>query len=499
MILRVQVPPMNFGKQPIGVDISEGVSARGLEPHAGRKWPIHYDSVEPLAIVTDLATIIFTSVFSGFSYHLQEWDTPGDISKYLGSAILVSILFISLMKIRGMYRPTELLVLRNQIRAVCLAWIGVFLLLAGTVFALKIGNEISRGANMLFAIFGLIALIVHRGVLRDLLRKGLAGRRFSGRNIVLITDHSQMGDASLTQTLTGLGFCVKGNFIFPPPGADSRHRARVVAKVIEHTRGSDVEEIVVGADPNRWSELRALVAELRVLPFPVSFVPLGTASEIFRRPYRELGNAICVELQRGPLTSIEHVAKRCIDVLISGVALAAFLPLLAIVAFAIKLDSPGPILFRQKRCGFNGRCFQIYKFRTMSVLEDGPSIIQVQFADKRLTRLGALLRRTSIDELPQLFNVLEGTMSLVGPRPHAVAHDNQFDKMVRNYAFRRRVKPGLTGWAQVNGCRGPTPTAASIERRVEYDLWYIDNWSLKLDFAILLQTPIEILLGRNAY
>src|SRR6266404_6516687 len=423
---------MNFVKQPIGVEISDGVSVHGLDeqPYGGRKWPIHYDSVELLAIVIDFATIVFASVFSGLLYHFQEPGMPGDVGKSLGSGILVSALFISLMKMRGMYRPTELLVLRNQMRAVCLTWIGVFLLLAGTVFALKIGNEISRGANMLFAIFGLIALVVHRGVVRDLLTKGLAGRRFAGRNIVLITDHSQMGDASLTQTLTGLGFCVKGNFIFPPPGADSRHRARVVAKVIAHTRGSDVEEIVVGADPNRWSELRALVAELRVLPFPVSFVPLGTDSEIFRQPYRELGNAICVELQRGPLTLSEYAAKRCIDVLIGGVALAALLPLLAIVAFAIKLDSPGPILFRQKRCGFNGRCFQIRKFRTMSVLEDGPSIIQAQFADKRVTGLGAWLRRTSIDELPQLLNVLDGSMSLVGPRPHAVAHDNQFDMVV---------------------------------------------------------------------
>jgi putative colanic acid biosynthesis UDP-glucose lipid carrier transferase len=491
---------MNFVKQPIGVDRPDGDSARGLaeQPHGGRKWPIHYDSVGPLAIVADLATIVLASVFSSFSYHLQESGTHGDVGKSLGSAILVSALFISLMKIRGMYRPTELLVLRNQIHAVCLAWTSVFLLLAGTVFALKIGNEISRGASMLFAMFGLIALIVHRSVLRDLVAKGLAGRRFSGRNIVLITDHSQMG-ASLIHTLTGLGFRVEGHFIFPPPGADSRRRERVIAKVIEHIRGSDVEEIVVGADPNRWSELRTLVAELRVLPLPVSFVPLGTASEIFRRPSRELGSAICVELQRGPLTSFEYAAKRCVDALFAGVGLTALVPLLAIVAVAIKFDSPGPILFRQKRCGFNGRCFQIYKFRTMSVLEDGPSVIQARFADERVTRLGAWLRRTSIDELPQLLNVLDGSMSLVGPRPHAVAHDNQFDKIVRNYAFRRRVKPGLTGWAQVNGCRGPTPTAASIERRVEYDLWYIDNWSLRLDFAILLQTPIEILRGHNAY
>jgi len=187
------------------------------------------------------------------------------------------------------------------------------------------------------------------------------------------------------------------------------------------------------------------------------------------------------------------------DVTLAGMAVIALLPLLAIVALAIKLDSPGPVFFRQQRCGFNGRSFRIYKFRTMSVLEDGPSIVQAQLGDKRFTRLGSWLRRTSIDELPQLLNVLNGTMSLVGPRPHAVAHDNEFDKVVRNYAFRRRVKPGLTGWAQVNGCRGPTPTHASIEQRVEFDLWYIDNWSLSLDISILLRTPIELVRGDNAY
>jgi putative colanic acid biosynthesis UDP-glucose lipid carrier transferase len=135
----------------------------------------------------------------------------------------------------------------------------------------------------------------------------------------------------------------------------------------------------------------------------------------------------------------------------------------------------------------------------MSVLEDGSSVVQAQSVDARVTRVGRWLRRTSIDELPQLLNVLDGSMSLVGPRPHAMAHDNEFDRVVRNYAFRHRVKPGLTGWAQVHGYRGATPTTASVERRVEYDLWYIDNWSLRLDLAILLQTPIEVLRGRNAY
>jgi putative colanic acid biosynthesis UDP-glucose lipid carrier transferase len=492
---------MNFIERRIGVEVPDDVSARGLDelPLGERKWPIRYDSIEPLAVVADLATITLSSVISGFLYPLHEIGTPGDIGKSIGSAILVSVLFISVMKIRRMYGPTELLNLRNQVRGVCLAWISVFLLLAGTVFALKIGSELSRGTSLLFATFGLVGLIVHRIAMKELLTNGLAGRKFSCRNIVLITDQSQLGDPSLTQTLTGLGFRMQGHFILPPPDAGSGHREKLATRVIEHIRGSDVEEIIVGADPNRWSDLRALVADLRVLPFPVNFVPVGAASEIFRRPSRELGSSICVELHRGPLTTIERAAKRFIDILVAGIALIALLPLLAIVAVAIKLDSPGPILFRQQRCGFNGRRFAIRKFRTMSVTEDGLSIIQARPVDCRVTRIGKWLRRTSIDELPQLLNVLDGSMSLVGPRPHAVAHDSQFDKVVWNYAFRQRVKPGLTGWAQVHGCRGPTPTAALIERRVEYDLWYIDNWSLRLDLAILLQTPIEVLRGRNAY
>jgi putative colanic acid biosynthesis UDP-glucose lipid carrier transferase len=166
---------------------------------------------------------------------------------------------------------------------------------------------------------------------------------------------------------------------------------------------------------------------------------------------------------------------------------------------AIKLTSRGPILFRQHRLGFNGRTFQICKFRTMTVLEDGSSVVQARAVDNRVTAVGKWLRRTSLDELPQLFNVLHGSMSLIGPRPHAVAHDNQFDKLVRNYGFRQCVKPGLTGWAQIHGFRGPTPTTELIERRVECDIWYIENWSFKLDLWILLRTPYEVLRGRNAY
>jgi putative colanic acid biosynthesis UDP-glucose lipid carrier transferase len=331
------------------------------------------------------------------------------------------------------------------------------------------------------------------------LAKGLAERRFSSRKVVLIADLEPAYELPFNHKLAAVGFHIAGNFALPPPGTSPNLRSRLIANVVEHIRGSDVEEVVVATDPKRWPELRTLAAELRVLPFPITFVPIGSTSEILHRPRRDFCDTACVELQRGPLSAAEQAAKRCIDVIGAGLGLIVMCPLLVAVAIAIKFDSKGPVLFSQHRFGFNGRCFQICKFRTMSVLEDGFSAVQARAADHRVTRIGRWLRRTSIDELPQLLNVLGGSMSLIGPRPHPIALDDQFDNVVRNYAFRRRVKPGLTGWAQIHGCRGPTPTTDHMARRVEHDLWYIDNWSLKLDLLILLQTPLEVLRGRNAY
>lgn len=490
---------MNFVKRDIDVAGNAAVSDLTEQPVAAHKWPISFDSVELISVVADVAVIFSASTLAGVIYHIEAYGTPGDILQYFGSAAVVSALFVSLMKSRRMYKPAALLALRNQLRTIFLLWTAVFLLLAGTVFALKVGSEVSRGTSLLFAVLGLTALTIHRIFWRNLLTKGMTNRCFSGRRIVLIADCSQRAETNLAQALTSLGFRLERHFTLPPPDRGNRHRADVISTAIECVRRSEVEEIIVGADLKHWTELRDLIAELRILPFPVNVIPVGAASEIFNQPSHELGNSVCVEVQRGPLTPVEYAAKRCIDIAAAGIGLLALLPLLAIVAIAIKLDSPGPVLFRQRRCGFNGRCFQIYKFRTMTVLEDGPAIAQAQCSDNRVTSLGKWLRRTSIDELPQLLNVLEGSMSLVGPRPHALAHDTHFDKVVRNYAFRHRVKPGLTGWAQVNGCRGPTPTPKDIERRVEHDLWYIDNWSFGLDLAILLQTIVEVMRSRNAY
>ncbi|MFC1459423.1 exopolysaccharide biosynthesis polyprenyl glycosylphosphotransferase [Microvirga arabica] len=192
-------------------------------------------------------------------------------------------------------------------------------------------------------------------------------------------------------------------------------------------------------------------------------------------------------------------AKRIMDIVLSILALVLLMPLLILVALLIKIDSQGPILFWQKRGGLYGRPFKILKFRTMSVLEDGHTIKQARKGDPRVTRIGKWLRRTSIDELPQLINVLRGEMSLVGPRPHAIAHDDYYRKIIRNYQLRQNVKPGITGWAQVNGARGETPEPASMRVRVDLDVWYVHRNTLLLDIKILWLTVIQVIRAPNAF
>jgi putative colanic acid biosynthesis UDP-glucose lipid carrier transferase len=459
------------------------------------KWPLRYDSIEYVALCADIATILFASVVSTFLCQAQSGSAAAsDLSNALGLALVSAACLVCLLKTQGLYRPAELLVLRSQMRAVWMAWTSLLLL----TWAVH-GFGSSQQAGTLFAVLGLGFLMAERWGVKTLLGRGLSGRKFASTNIVLVSDQPPSKNAGLSETLAIHGYCVRARFGLPPIGFGPASRRRLTARVIECIRTSELDQVVVEANPERWPELRAFVADLRVFPLPVVFVPVGRTSELLRHPTRSLGSAVCVELQRGPLTPLDCATKRMIDLFGAGLALTIFAPLLILAAIAVKLDSPGPIFFRQKRCGFNGRIFPIRKFRTMHVLEDGPAIRQAHQVDQRVTRVGKLLRRTSFDELPQLINVLDGSMSLVGPRPHAVAHDGEFDKLVRNYALRRRVKPGLTGWAQVHGCRGPTPTAVTIETRVQYDLWYIDNWSVRLDLAILLRTPIEVLRGRNAY
>lgn len=224
---------------------------------------------------------------------------------------------------------------------------------------------------------------------------------------------------------------------------------------------------------------------LEAMPRAVDFLPAGSETELVA------ANAN----QRWALRS----SKRFLDLVIAVPALIFLAPFLAALSLLIRWDSPGPSLFRQTRLGHRGRPFAIFKFRTMTVLENGPIVEQARPDDARTTRIGRWLRAFSLDELPQLINVVKGEMSLVGPRPHALAHDRLYARLISHYALRQSVKPGITGWAQIHGLRGATPTVEAMSRRVDHDAWYADHASLALDIKILLRTPLEVIRRRNAY
>jgi putative colanic acid biosynthesis UDP-glucose lipid carrier transferase len=245
--------------------------------------------------------------------------------------------------------------------------------------------------------------------------------------------------------------------------------------------------------------IEELLKELRDTTASVYFVPNIFAFDLVQARCVEINGMPAFSICDSPLQGMSGFWKRVFDVALASIALGLLLPLLLTVALAIKRSSSGPILFKQRRYGLNGEEIVIYKFRSMTVSEDGPVVAQATEKDPRITPLGAFLRRTSLDELPQILNVLEGKMSFVGPRPHAVAHNEEYRKLINGYMIRHKVRPGITGWAQINGLRGETPTVDKMHRRVQYDLDYLKNWSLWLDLKIIARTALIVLNDRNAY
>jgi Undecaprenyl-phosphate glucose phosphotransferase len=495
---------MNYVKRNFSAPKS--VALGPLNPPAQLRWTIPYRAIVPLAMAIDALAIFAASILSSFVYHAQVLGMANRFGQSIGFAAVVAALFIAFAKSRHLYTLTELLNFKAQARKIAALWIAIFLFLTAIAFIMKIGGDFSRGATLSFAISGLAILIASRASWRIYLADGLAVRRFAGRKVVVISEESELDgeesgldDHVLLEALVRHGLQIVSHFVLPVNHAIDKRGKEIITKTIASVRGSNVEEIVVSAKLERWPELKDLLTELRVLPLPVNLVPTGPMAELFHLASHTIGNEVTIELQRGPRTLTERAVKRVVDVTIALLGLIMFSPILLIAAVAIKLDSRGPVIFRQWRCGFNGRPFQILKFRTMSVMEDGDFVAQAKPNDIRNTRVGNWLRRTSIDELPQLLNVLRGSMSIVGPRPHATAHDDKFETLVGNYPYRQHVKPGLTGWAQVHGRRGETRTVADIEQRLKFDLWYINNWNLTLDFRIMFMTMFEVIRGRNAY
>jgi Undecaprenyl-phosphate glucose phosphotransferase len=474
---------------------------RGWEAASSRndqRWSIPYSSIPAIVIGFDVFLLITISTLTGALYSFLQ-ETSADLARYAATAIVFAAIFVPVSHNRSLYSPSALLNYKSQVRNILAIWTMTFLIFGGVAFALKVGSDFSRGAVLLFAVVGLTVIFLHRVLWRLIIQRALDVGTFRGRkSILLCMDESPWeGDtsANIVRDLLRHGYEVVRLFYL---SADAS-KEQLLDQVVEYTRGSDIEQIFLSADVQRWSQNGHLAEELGVLPLPLTLLPDECTAALFQRPSWQFGSTVGVEFSRAPLGVAERFLKRVLDIVCSVVGIIALLPVFFVVALAIKLDSPGPVLFMQTRHGFNGKRFKILKFRTMTVLEDGAMISQAVRGDSRVTRIGGWLRKTSLDEIPQFFNVLNGDMSVVGPRPHAVAHDNHYADLISRYAFRHHVKPGITGWAQIRGCRGETPTVRSMKERVDHDIWYIDNWSLLLDLHIIVRTVVEVMRTRNAY
>jgi Undecaprenyl-phosphate glucose phosphotransferase len=472
--------------------------ARQWQSRTEQRWSIRYSSIPAIVGAFDVFFLITTAVLTGTLYSSLQ-DTNADLTRYAATAIIVAAIFVSISHHRNLYSPAALANWKSQVRNILVVWTMTFLMFASVAFALKVGSDFSRGAVLLFGVVGLIALLLHRALWRIIIEHALEVGALRGQRSILLYMYESPPGADVIRNVTR-DFVRSGYEIIQFFHFDTDiPKKQVIEHVIEVTRGSDIEEIFFAADVQRWSEISHIAQELCVIPLPLTLLPDECTAALFQRPSRQLGSTVGVEFSRAPLSVAERVLKRLLDIVCSVGAIIVLLPMFLIVAVAIKLDSPGPVLFMQTRHGFNGKRFKILKFRTMTVLEDGATISQAVRGDSRVTRIGFWLRKTSIDEIPQFFNVLKGDMSIVGPRPHAVSHDNHYADLISTYAFRHHVKPGITGWAQIRGYRGETPTVRSMKERVDHDIWYIDNWSLLLDFHIILRTAVEVMRSRNAY
>lgn len=283
-------------------------------------------------------------------------------------------------------------------------------------------------------------------------------------------------------------------------GMDRTVTANCSAKdFADFVRRNSITHVYLALPISSTPRIDELVRELRDTTASIYFVPNIFAFDLVQARCVEINGMPAFSICDSPLQGMSGVWKRVFDVALATVALLLAWPVLLGIALAIKQSSAGPILFKQRRYGLNGEEILVYKFRTMTVCEDGSVVAQATPQDHRVTPLGAFLRRTSLDELPQILNVLEGKMSFVGPRPHAVAHNEAYRKLINGYMIRHKVRPGITGWAQVNGLRGETSTVERMHQRVQYDLDYLKNWSLWLDLQIIARTALHILRDRNAY
>jgi Undecaprenyl-phosphate glucose phosphotransferase len=438
---------------------------------------------------------------------------PGGLDYYVPAITFIALANFMLSRFGGIYTLSGLMRPVAYFDRMIVAVATSFLFLFATLFSVQISDYFSRIWTIVFAASTVMILLGYRLLLLKVFNV-LSDRHLMRRNVAVVGTGPQ-AQALISQVIPRAPYFAKfvGVFDLARPTGARRHiqGLPVVGDLRDLNRGvrqNQIDDVIIALP---WSDDEAvveLVEKLRELPVSIYLaadlvgfrLDLGQVPGFGDQAMNLFSNSPVLEISRKPLSGWGIVAKTIEDYVLGSILLVLLLPVFALVAAAVKLDSPGPVFYRQKRLGFNNEEFDIYKFRSMRV-DAGrfDTTVQATRGDPRVTRVGRFIRKTSIDELPQILNVLNGTMSLVGPRPHAVDHNEQYSSKIRGYFARHRVRPGITGWAQVNGLRGETPQLSQMEARVRYDVYYTENWSILLDLRILLWTAASVLVGRNAY
>jgi Undecaprenyl-phosphate glucose phosphotransferase len=448
----------------------------------------------------DSLAILSTAAISFVMFVGSQID---DVEYYAAAVCFVWVAVCLLMSFGDLYRLEPIMSPLAYADKIIIAFSTTFLFLLAAAFSLKISTTFSRLWVSCFAAGACGSTLLLR-ILAARVVGHLADRRVFTRNVVIAGAGEQAQrlftylERCSPRFITVLG-------VFPEQGCEPRRCPYPLLDGLDnlapYIRAHKVDDVIIALPWSSDEKILSVMTELRELP-----VNAYLSSDLigFRLPFRQspdhFGDMPLVEVMGQPLQGWGSLQKAALDYGLGAVLTLLLLPIMAIIALAIKLDSKGPILFRQQRYGFVNKVFWIWKFRTM---RHGPvppnGTAQATRDDPRVTWIGRVLRKTSLDELPQLFNVLDGTMSLVGPRPHANDHNEEYAQLIRGYFARHRVKPGITGWAQVNGFRGETKSVEQMESRVKYDINYVENWSLFFDLKILLMTVYAAISGRNAY
>ena len=459
-----------------------------------------------LAAAVELAIVAGATFEAGALYHRFTIGYLPSAAFYLAATLCLATLFVATSGYARDYSLKRLLDPREQLRAAAWRWNSAFALFVVALFMIQATDFYSRGSLVAQYATGLSAVVIVRLLLMRFVSLGLDNGSLQGRRVVVVGEAPAVTTTIRRLRREGQGVEMVGVVTLdtPPlaPGkSDQADRdIQTVLQVIENiARRTALDDVVLCLPWSDGERIRAFIEGLAVVPATIHLAPAETWDWMRDPSIVRVGRMPTVRLSRAPLFLRDRFLKRAFDMATASLALLLLAPVFAAIALAIRFDTPGPVLFRQRRYGFNQKEFRVLKFRTMSTLDDGPVIAQARRNDARITRVGKFLRATNLDELPQLVNVIMGEMSLVGPRPHAVAHNTAYEERIRLYARRHNVKPGITGWAQVNGLRGETDSIDKMERRVAHDLFYIDHWSLLFDIKIMILTIFSPRSYRNAY